>query len=96
LKSYSKGPIRIGLFDGGAAGYFAGWYPNVTIVNLDGLVNNVAIDSLDQGRYPEYVAANVDVFLQSPRRTMIFLDAAQYAHLLDLLERRGMNVTKFR
>jgi hypothetical protein len=72
------------------------WYPNITIVNLDGLVNNAAIDALERGQYPEYVAANIDVFLQSPKRTGMFLDKPQYARLLDLLEKRGMNVTQFR
>jgi hypothetical protein len=91
----SPAGARVGLFDAGAAGYVSGWYPGIHIVNLDGLVNNQAIAALKQGRYPEYVVENVQ-FIQSVRRTKMFLNDSEYDRLLRLLRERGLSADSLR
>ncbi len=87
LELFPKG-LRIGLFDAGAAGYVAGWYPLITVVNLDGMVNNAAVVAIDAGRYPEYLIDHVDLFLQSPRRLRMFLDDEEFERCMRILELR--------
>lgn len=54
---------RVGMFNAGAAGYFAPAYGPLRIVALDGLVNNAAYDARRQGRYLDYLLGNVDLIV---------------------------------
>ena len=93
--SYPNG-VRVGLFDAGAAGYVAGWIPRLTVVNLDGIVNNAALSAIEAGRYPEYIVDHVDILLQSPKRSKMFLGEGEYERLLELWAKRGVDVDQYR
>lgn len=60
----------VGVFNAGAAGYFAPEIGHFTVVNLDGLVNNVAVGAWRQGRYLEYLERHVDVVIVDAASTL--------------------------
>ncbi len=59
----APGTRTVGVFNAGAAGYFAPEIGPFTVVNLDGLVNNRAVAAWKAGRYLEYLEGNVDVVI---------------------------------
>lgn len=80
---------RIGAWDAGAAGYIALQYPQITIVNLDGLVNNLAFAAVREGRYAEYLLNELDYLIQSPQRARMYLAPDELAAFLAEFERRA-------
>jgi hypothetical protein len=60
---YPEG-VLVGGFNAGAVGYFAPSYGDITVINLDGLVNNEAYAAARQGRLSEYVLEHVEVMLE--------------------------------
>jgi hypothetical protein len=59
---------RAGLWNAGELGYFFSFhFPDVRVLNLDGLVNNGLTRLARQGRYAQYLLDNVDVLLEEPR-----------------------------
>jgi hypothetical protein len=80
---------RIGAWDAGAAGYVALQYPQITIVNLDGLVNNRAFAAVREGRYAEYLLTELDYLIQPPQRARMYLAPDELAAFLAEFERRG-------
>jgi hypothetical protein len=75
-------PVRCGMWDAGLVGYVSIDYPTVTVINLDGLVNNAAFEAVKRGKYAEYLLENIDVYLQDTRRARMFLSPPE---LLDYL-----------
>lgn len=69
----APGTRTIGVFNAGAAGYFAPEIGPFTVVNLDGLVNNPAVTAWQAGRYFEYLDRNVDVVIDDADGTLSFL-----------------------
>lgn len=63
LRQRPRGAVA-GAFDAGAIGYIATAYPTITVVNLDGMVNNRVYRAYLDGRYEEYVRSTIDVALQ--------------------------------
>lgn len=58
---------RIGLWNAGEVGYFfSHHFPEVPVINLDGVVNNEVTRLARAGRYEEYVLENVDVLIEPP------------------------------
>jgi hypothetical protein len=51
----------------GAFGYVATKFENVTVVNLDGVVNNRAYEAAREGRYGRYIADNIQVLVEDLR-----------------------------
>jgi hypothetical protein len=77
---------RIGIFNAGAAGYFLGYErPDVTVVNLDCVVNNVAFAAFERGAYDRYVVDNLDFVAEPPDARFLGKSAAAFAreHLVD-------------
>ena len=59
---------RVGIWNAGELAYFFSHrFPDMRVVNLDGLVNNELTELALDGRYEEYVLENVDVLVESPR-----------------------------
>jgi hypothetical protein len=79
--SGQSGGVVLGAFDAGALGYVARLYPDVTVVNLDGLVNNAVYDAVRQERYLQYVTETVDYLVQDPGRARMFLAPDQVDEL---------------
>ena len=73
IATQAPGARTVGVFNAGAAGYFAPDIGPFTVVNLDGLVNNVAVQEWRKGRYLEYLEANVDVVINDADGTLNFL-----------------------
>jgi hypothetical protein len=69
-------PLVLGAFDAGALGYLLGRHPDVTVTNLDGLVNNAAFAAARDGRYEEWILQHVDYLAQDPARARLHLDSA--------------------
>jgi hypothetical protein len=69
----APGTRTIGVFNAGAAGYFAPEIGPFTVVNLDGLVNNPSVAAWQAGRYFEYLDRNVDVVIDDADGTLGFL-----------------------
>ena len=69
----APGARTVGVFNAGAAGYFAPEIGPFTVVNLDGLVNNPAVEAWRAGRYYEYLDQNVDVVINDADGTLNFL-----------------------
>lgn len=60
---------RIGLLNAGAAGYFLSFYaPTLSVINLDGLVNNAITGLRDEAEFERYVLTHIDVFAEDPAR----------------------------
>jgi hypothetical protein len=77
---------RIGIVNAGAAGYFLGYErPDVTVVNLDCVVNNVAFAALRHGAYDRYLLDHVDFVAEPPDARFLGDGAARFArdHLAD-------------
>ena len=75
---------RVGLENAGAAGYFAGYArPDVTIVNLDCVVNNAAFAAWRRHDYGGWLLGNVDWVERAPDGRFLGADAAEFeaAHL---------------
>ncbi len=66
----APGARRVGVFNAGAAGYFAPGFGPFTVVNLDGLVNNAAVAAWRRGRYLEYLERTVDVVIVDAAGTL--------------------------
>ena len=73
--------VVVGAFDAGFIGYLATSEPRLTVVNLDGLVNNEAFNAAREVRYVDYVIQRVDFLLQHPRRARIFVSDREIARL---------------
>jgi len=71
----------LGAFDAGALGYVALKYPNLRVINLDGLVNNQIFAASREGRYVDYVIENVDFVLQDVKRFSMYLDSEDVERL---------------
>ncbi len=69
----APGTRAVGAFNAGAAGYFAPDIGPFTVVNLDGLVNNAAVEAWRRGRYLEYLESHVDVVIDDADGTLNFL-----------------------
>jgi hypothetical protein len=69
----APGTRTVGVFNAGAAGYFAPEIGPFTVVNLDGLVNNAAVVAWRNGRYFEYLENHVDVVIDDADGTLNFL-----------------------
>jgi 4-amino-4-deoxy-L-arabinose transferase-like glycosyltransferase len=81
---------RIGAWDAGAAGYVALLYPQITIVNLDGLVNNRgAFDAVRAGRYGEYLLSELDYLIQPPQRARMYLQGEELTRFLEAYRARS-------
>jgi hypothetical protein len=72
-RAHPEDVLRVGVFNAGAAGYFAPHIGRLAVVNLDGLVNNAAVEAWRTGRYLEYLEGNVDVVINDADRTLNFL-----------------------
>jgi hypothetical protein len=66
----APGARTVGAFNAGAAGYFAPDVGSARVVNLDGLVNNRAVEAWRAGRYLEYLERNVDVVIDDADATL--------------------------
>jgi hypothetical protein len=66
----APGTRTIGIFNAGAAGYFAPEVGPLTVVNLDGLVNNEAVAAWRAGDYLGYLERNVDVVVNDADRLL--------------------------
>ena len=73
IATQAPGARTVGVFNAGAAGYFAPDIGPFTVVNLDGLVNNPAVSAWRAGRYFEYLDRNVDVVIDDADGTLDFL-----------------------
>ena len=73
IASQAPGTRTVGVFNAGAAGYFAPEIGPFTVVNLDGLVNNPSVAAWQAGRYLEYLDRNVDVVIDDADATLDFL-----------------------
>jgi hypothetical protein len=73
IAGQAPGTRTVGVFNAGAAGYFAPEIGPFTVVNLDGLVNNPSVEAWLAGRYFEYLDRNVDVVIDDADRTLDFL-----------------------
>ena len=73
IATQAPGTRTVGVFNAGAAGYFAPEIGPFTVVNLDGLVNNPAVEAWRAGRYFEYLDRNVDVVIDDADGTLNFL-----------------------
>jgi hypothetical protein len=69
----APGTRTVGVFNAGAAGYFAPEIGPFAVVNLDGLVNNPSVEAWQAGRYFEYLDRNVDVVINDADGTLDFL-----------------------
>ena len=69
----APGTRTVGVFNAGAAGYFAPDIGPFTVVNLDGLVNNAAVEAWRTGRYLEYLERDVDVVINDADGTLNFM-----------------------
>jgi len=66
MSGLEKG-TRAGLWNAGAVGYFSSFYfPNLTVVNLDGVVNNRVTRAERRGAYEAFLLEEVDVLLEPP------------------------------
>ncbi len=77
----SPGPLTLGAFDAGQIGYVAGRYPKISVVNLDGLVNNEAFAAAKEGRYVDYVTSTVTIVVQDLRRASMYVGPEEVAFL---------------
>ncbi len=73
IATQAPGTRTVGVFNAGAAGYFAPEIGPFTVVNLDGLVNNPSVAAWQAGRYLEYLDRNVDVVINDADGTLNFL-----------------------
>jgi hypothetical protein len=73
IATQAPGTRTIGVFNAGAAGYFAPEIGPFTVLNLDGLVNNPSVEAWQAGRYFEYLDRNVDVVINDADGTLNFL-----------------------
>jgi hypothetical protein len=69
----APGTRTVGIFNAGAAGYFAPEVGPLTVVNLDGLVNNAAVEAWRAGGYLGYLERNVDVVINDANGALNFL-----------------------
>jgi len=69
----APGTRTIGIFNAGAAGYFAPEVGPITVVNLDGLVNNAAVRAWQAGDYLGYLEGSVDVVINDANGALNFL-----------------------
>ena len=81
MTAQSPGPLTLGAFDAGQVGYIALKYPKITVINLDGLVNNEAFAAAREGRYTEYVTSHVTIVIQDLRRAGMYVPAEEVAAL---------------
>jgi hypothetical protein len=73
IATEAPGTRTVGVFNAGAAGYFAPEIGPFAVVNLDGLVNNPSVEAWLAGRYLEYLEGNVDVVIDDADGTLSFL-----------------------
>ena len=73
IATQAPGTRTVGVFNAGAAGYFAPEIGPFTVVNLDGLVNNPSVAAWRAGRYFEYLDARVDVVIDDADGMLNFL-----------------------
>ncbi len=73
IATQAPGTRTVGVFNAGAAGYFAPEIGPFTVVNLDGLVNNPSVEAWRAGRYFEYLDRNVDVVINDADGALNFL-----------------------
>jgi hypothetical protein len=69
----APGTRTVGVFNAGAAGYFAPEVGPLAVVNLDGLVNNAAVEAWRAGGYLGYLERNVDVIIDDADGALNFL-----------------------
>jgi hypothetical protein len=69
----APGTRTVGVFNAGAAGYFAPEIGPFSVLNLDGLVNNPSVEAWRAGRYFEYLDRNVDVIIDDADGTLNFM-----------------------
>ncbi len=73
IAAQAPGTRTIGIFNAGAAGYFAPEVGPLTVVNLDGLVNNAAVAAWRAGDYLGYLERDVDVVINDANGALNFL-----------------------
>lgn len=73
IATQAPGTRTVGVFNAGAAGYFAPGIGPFTVVNLDGLVNNPSVEAWQAGRYLDYLDQNVDVVINDADGALNFL-----------------------
>ena len=73
IATQAPGTRTVGVFNAGAAGYFAPEIGPFTVVNLDGLVNNPSVQAWRAGRYFEYLDRHVDVVINDADCALNFL-----------------------
>ena len=78
IAAHHDGPVTAGAWNAGLWAWLAREQPDLRVVNLDGLVNNVAFDAVKHGTYGTYLYETADVLLENPRwGGTLFLDEAQ-------------------
>jgi hypothetical protein len=83
---------RIGRWNAGAYGYFAGFlHPDLHVVNLDGLVNNELFAAYQRGEYAAWLLREVNYLAEEPEYLLLYMDerAAQ-----DLMSRHASYVSR--
>jgi hypothetical protein len=78
----------LGAFNAGALGYLATSRYGLTVVNLDGLVNNRVYEALKAHRYVEYVEETVDIMFEDPKRAAGLVTADDVMRLDDMYRRQ--------
>jgi len=78
----------VGAFNAGAAGYFAPNHGKNKVVNLNLLVNNKGYDEFNKGRFLDYIAETIDVFIEDPRLAERYLSPEE-TEILCALYARG-------
>jgi hypothetical protein len=86
VERYPEG-VRAGAYNAGMLAYTASPYDGITVLNLDGLVNNEAFRAVKEGRYLRYLIEHVDVFLEEPEMGTFFLTDEEADSLGKLYEK---------
>jgi hypothetical protein len=66
LAAAYPGGVRAGAFNAGLVGYVAPRFGDITVINLDGRVNNAAFAAAREGRLSRYMLDQVAVLLEKP------------------------------
>jgi hypothetical protein len=72
IEQRAPGIRALGYFNAGAAAYFAPAHVRYRVVNLDGLVNNAAVEAWRRDDYLGYLRRTVDVVVADAPRTLDF------------------------
>lgn len=84
--------VRAGAFNAGMLGYVAPRFGDITVINLDCRVNNVAFAAAHQGRLSQYILDHVEVMLEVPSTGHYLFGPGE----LDTLEARYVQWPRFK